>query len=87
VDDDDRATSRSNSTMAAEQSLAGRLSNTVHVPGLLGLQGVAVAGDANAIVSGSIANTVPRPGAAEREPLRARPGRWPCCRSAAAAAA
>jgi hypothetical protein len=47
------------SNAAAEQSLAGQSSNTVSALGMLDSRDVSAAGDANAILSGSIANTVP----------------------------
>ena len=59
VNDNDVATSVSNSTMAAEQSLAGQSSNTVNALGMLDSSGVTASGNANAMLSGSIANTVP----------------------------
>ena len=59
VNDNDIATSVSNSTMAAEQSLAGASSNTVSALGMLDSSGVTASGNANAMLSGSVANSVP----------------------------
>jgi hypothetical protein len=59
VNDNDVATSVSDSTMAAEQSLAGVSSNTVNALGMLDSSGVTATGNANAVLTGSIANTVP----------------------------
>jgi hypothetical protein len=59
VNDNDVATSVSSSTVAAEQSLAGQSSNTVNALGMLGSSGVSAMGNANAVLSGSIGNTVP----------------------------
>jgi hypothetical protein len=59
VNDNDVATSVFESTVAAEQSLAGQSSNTVNALGMLDSSGVSAVGNANAIVSGSIGNTVP----------------------------
>jgi hypothetical protein len=59
VNDNDVATSVSNSTMAAEQSLAGVSSNTVSALGMLDSSGVTATGNANAVLTGSIANSVP----------------------------
>ena len=59
VNDNDVATSVSNSTMTAEQSLAGQSSNTVSALGMLDSSGVTATGNANAVLTGTIANTVP----------------------------
>jgi hypothetical protein len=59
TNDSDSATSITSSTMAAEQSLAGQSSNTVNALGLLGSSGVSATGNANAMVTGTLANTVP----------------------------
>ena len=59
VNDNDVATSVSNSSVAAEQSLAGQASNTVSALGMPGSSGVTASGNANAMLSGSIANSVP----------------------------
>ncbi len=59
TNDADTAMSVFESTVAAEQSLAGQSSNTVSALGMLESTGVTAAGDANAILTGSIANTVP----------------------------
>ena len=59
TNDADTATSVFDSTVAAEQSLAGQSSNTVSALGMLGSSGVSATGNANAVLSGSIANTVP----------------------------
>jgi hypothetical protein len=59
VNDNDVATSVSNSTMAAEQGLAGVSSNTVNALGMLDSTGVTATGNANAVLTGSIANGVP----------------------------
>jgi hypothetical protein len=59
TNDADTATSVFESTVAAEQSLAGQSSNTVSALGLLGSTGVTAAGNANAVLTGSIGNTVP----------------------------
>jgi hypothetical protein len=59
VNDNDVATSVSNSTMTAEQSLAGQSSNTVNALGMLDSAGVTATGNANAVLTGTIANSVP----------------------------
>ncbi len=59
VNDNDTAISTFNSDVAATQNLAGQSSNTVNALGLLGSTGVSAMGNANAVVTGSIANTVP----------------------------
>jgi hypothetical protein len=59
VNDSDTATSVFESSVAAEQGLAGQSSNTVNALGMLGSSGVAATGNANAVLSGSIANSVP----------------------------
>ena len=59
VNDNDIATSVSNSTMAAEQSLAAGSTNSVNALGMLGSSGVTATGNANAVLTGSIGNTVP----------------------------
>ena len=59
TNDADTATSVFESSVAAEQSLAGQSSNSVSALGMLGSSGVSATGNANAVLSGSIANTVP----------------------------
>jgi hypothetical protein len=59
VNDNDTAMSVFESSVAAEQGLAGQSSNTVNALGLLGSEAVTAAGNANAVLSGSIANSVP----------------------------
>jgi hypothetical protein len=59
VNDQDTATSVSSSTVAAEQGLAGQSSNTVNALGMLDSTGVTATGNANAVLTGSIGNTVP----------------------------
>jgi hypothetical protein len=59
VNDADTATEVFQSNVAAEQSLAGQSSNTVSALGMLDSRGVTATGNANAVLSGSIANTVP----------------------------
>jgi hypothetical protein len=59
TNDADTAMSVFESNVAAEQSLAGQSSNTVNALGLLGSSGVSATGNANAMVSGTLANTVP----------------------------
>ena len=59
TNDADTATSVFESSVAAEQSLAGQSSNTVSALGMLGSTGVAATGNANAVLTGSIGNTVP----------------------------
>jgi hypothetical protein len=59
VNDNDSATNISNSTMAAEQSLAGQSSNTVSALGMLDSRGVTATGNATTMLSGSVDNTVP----------------------------
>jgi hypothetical protein len=59
TNDADTATSVFDSTVAAEQSLAGQSSNTVSALGMLDSTGVTAMGNANAVLTGSIGNTVP----------------------------
>ena len=59
VNDQDSAVSTFNSNVSATQNLAGQSSNTVNALGLLGSTGVSAAGNANSILTGTIANTVP----------------------------
>ncbi len=59
VNDNDTASSVFNSNASATQTLGGQSSNTVNALGLLGSTGVSAMGNANAIVTGTIANTVP----------------------------
>ncbi len=59
TNDADTATSVFESSVAAEQSLAGQSSNTISALGMLDSAGVAATGNANAALSGAIANTVP----------------------------
>ena len=59
VNDSDTAMSVFESNAAAEQSLTSGASNSVNALGMLNSTDVTAAGNANAIVSGSIANTVP----------------------------
>jgi hypothetical protein len=59
VNDNDTATSVFNSEATAAQELAGQSSNTVSALGMLDSRGVTASGSANAMLSGSIANTVP----------------------------
>ena len=59
TNDQDSATSTFNSEVTAAQDLAGQSSNTVNALGMLGSSGVTATGNANAVLSGSIANSVP----------------------------
>jgi hypothetical protein len=59
TNDADTATSVFESSVAAQQGLAGQSSNTVNALGMLGAEGVSATGNANAMLSGSIANSVP----------------------------
>jgi hypothetical protein len=59
TNDADTAMDVFESSVAAEQSLAGQSSNTVSALGMLGSTGVAATGNANAVLTGSIGNTVP----------------------------
>jgi hypothetical protein len=59
VNDQDTAVSTFTSNATATQNLAGQSSNTVNALGLLGSTGVSAAGNANSILTGTIANTVP----------------------------
>ena len=59
TNDADTAMSVFESSVAAEQSLAGQSSNSVSALGMLGSAGVTATGNANAIVSGTLANSVP----------------------------
>jgi hypothetical protein len=59
TNDNDSATSVFDSTVTAEQGLAGQSSNTVSALGMLDSAGVTATGNANAVLTGSIANSVP----------------------------
>jgi hypothetical protein len=59
TNDADTATSVFESSVAAEQSLAGQSSNTISALGMLDSADVSAAGNANAALTGTIANTVP----------------------------
>jgi hypothetical protein len=59
VNDNDSATSVFNSEATALQELNGQSSNTVNALGMLGSSGVTATGNANAVLTGSIGNTVP----------------------------
>ncbi|HEX6015469.1 MAG TPA: hypothetical protein VFY87_27450 [Geminicoccaceae bacterium] len=59
VNDQDTAVSTFTSNATATQNLAGQSSNTVNALGLLGSTGVSATGNANAVLTGTIANTVP----------------------------
>jgi hypothetical protein len=59
TNDADTAMSVFESSVAAEQSLAGQSSNSVNALGMLGSADVSAAGNANAALTGSIGNTVP----------------------------
>ena len=59
TNDADTATSVFESSVAADQSLAGQASNLVNALGMLGSADVSAAGNANAVLTGSIGNTVP----------------------------
>jgi hypothetical protein len=59
TNDADTAMDVFESTVAAEQSLAGQSSNSVNALGMLGSTGVTATGNANAVLTGSIGNTVP----------------------------
>ena len=59
TNDADTAMSVFESNVAAEQSLAGQSSNSVSALGMSGSAGVSATGNANAIVSGTLANSVP----------------------------
>ena len=59
MNDNDTAMDVFESTVAAEQSLAGQSSNSVNALGMLGSTGVTATGNANAVLTGSIGNTVP----------------------------
>jgi hypothetical protein len=59
TNDADTAMSVFESDVAAEQSLAGQSLNSVSALGMSGSAGVSAAGNANAIVSGTLANSVP----------------------------
>jgi hypothetical protein len=59
VNDNDTAMSVFNSEATAAQELAGQSSNTVNALGMLGSTDVSAAGNANAVLTGSIGNTVP----------------------------
>jgi hypothetical protein len=59
TNDNDSATSIFHSDATAAQELVGGSTNSVSALGMLDSRGVTAIGDANAIVSGTIANTVP----------------------------
>ncbi len=59
TNDADTAMSVFESTVTAEQGLAGQSSNTVNALGMLDSAGVTATGNANALLTGSIDNTVP----------------------------
>ena len=59
MNDNDTAVETFTSDATAAQDLAGQSSNTLNALGLLNSTNVTATGDANAIVSGSITNTVP----------------------------
>ena len=59
TNDADTAMSVFESNVAAEQSLAGASSNSVSALGMLDSSGVTASGNANAMLSGSVANSVP----------------------------
>ena len=59
TNDADTAMDVFESSVAAEQSLAGQSSNSVNALGMLDSSGVTATGNANAVLTGSIGNTVP----------------------------
>jgi hypothetical protein len=59
TNDADTATSVFESSVAAEQGLAGQSSNTVNALGMLDSAAVTATGNANAVLTGTIANSVP----------------------------
>jgi hypothetical protein len=59
VNDQDSAVSTFTSNATATQNLAGQSSNTVNALGMLGSTGVSATGNANSVLTGTIANTVP----------------------------
>jgi hypothetical protein len=59
TNDNDSATSTFNSDATAAQGLAAESTNSVNALGMLGSSGVSAVGNANAVLTGSIANTVP----------------------------
>jgi hypothetical protein len=59
TNDNDSATSMSNSVTTAAQDLAAGSTNSVNALGMLDSTGVTAAGNANAVLTGSIGNTVP----------------------------
>jgi hypothetical protein len=59
VNDNDVATSTFNSNATAAQNLAAGSTNSVNALGMLDSSGVTATGNANAVLTGSIGNTVP----------------------------
>ncbi|HEX6015547.1 MAG TPA: hypothetical protein VFY87_27855 [Geminicoccaceae bacterium] len=59
TNDADTAMSVFESNVVAEQSLAGQSSNAVNALGMLDSSGVSATGNASAVLTGSIANSVP----------------------------
>jgi hypothetical protein len=59
TNDADTATSVFDSSVAAEQGLAAESSNMVNALGMLDSSGVSATGNANSVLTGTIANTVP----------------------------